>query len=123
MSQPDANPQNVRAHPGHAPIVAAMGRCPAFEKALADAYRKLEYSIPNLRYASILLETMRDDALENPDMVAGNDDLRRFDLTKDQWDGLIYAISHVGDLARDLDRLYFAGFEQGQHASRQQVAS
>lgn len=74
----------------------------------ASNYRHLEYLIPDLRNATILLETMMDDTLSKPEKIHH---LKRFDLTEDQWEALVYAIRHVGDLARGLSKTFYRGFD------------
>lgn len=75
---------------------------------LGQNYRQLEYSIPDLRSASVILEAVIEDALNNPEEVG---DMKRFDMTGDQWDALTYAARHLGDLARDLSKTYYRGYE------------
>jgi hypothetical protein len=94
------------------PKVSDSRETPTDTDVLAGAYRELERAVCDQRNASILLETMMDDALVKPDPVAGDSELCRFDLTKDQWDGLVYAIHHVGNLARGLSKEFYAAFER-----------
>ncbi len=80
----------------------------AFLTMLGNNYRQLEFSIPDLRNATILLETMVEDTLSKPEDFHH---MKRFEMTEDQWEGLSYAVRHVGDLARALSKSFYRGFE------------
>lgn len=80
----------------------------AFIAMLGENYRMLEYTLPDLRNATIVLETMLESVLSHPEQFH---DFKRFDLTEDQVEGLTYAIRHVGDLARALSKTYYQGYE------------
>lgn len=91
----------------------------ANDRELAAAYRDMESAIMDLRSMALLMEMAVEDTIgarggkliEHVQRHAGlGDGYRIIALTKDQSDGLEYALNHIGNLARDLSRTYYAGF-------------
>lgn len=75
---------------------------------LADAYRECEADICDLKSATIVLDALQEHVIGKPHERGA--DTVVFHLTEDQWDGLIYAIRHVGHLARGLEKSYCAAY-------------
>lgn len=87
----------------------------------AKLYRDLEQAICDLRGMTLLMQMAADDTItERDDMMVETlkraapwtKDYRVHILTEDQNQGLGFALAEVGRLVRDLDRRYFAGFEE-----------
>ena len=86
----------------------------------ARAYFDLDSAIHKLRQMSALMDVVAEDTvLRVEDQVAGRvhsqmglEGYHIHILTKDQNDGLDYAIRHLGDLIRSLHDAYYAGFKR-----------
>lgn len=74
------------------------------EVKLARAFEDLEGPLEDLRCATIVLESVHQDAAKpaGAEWVRPLKGMVAFILTDDQRDGLAYAVTHVGDLARKL---------------------
>ena len=78
------------------------------------AYLDMESHVFDLRNMSILLETITQEAIGNSRDRDG--DSIKILLTEDQFSAIHFAVSHVGDMARELMKAWEIGFKVGPDA-------
>jgi hypothetical protein len=97
------------------------------DRELAVAYRNLEDAVAKLRSMAMLMEMAVGDTLGRPlggaaeeiaRVAPWSSTMRVLVLSEDQAEGLEYALDHIGTLARNLHRTYYAGYK----SERQQIA-
>jgi len=94
-----------------------------YEARLARAFREMEGPVEDLRRATIVMETVHSDAMVPCKLIkVPNPTYRGFLLTDDQEAGLAYAVTHVGDLARDLVKTWEAFVTDARREQEEQEA-
>jgi hypothetical protein len=76
---------------------------------LARAFQDLESPVCDLKNMSLLLESIIESDIRRDKEKGGYIELL---LSKDQFDCLHFAVLHLGDMIRDLYRVYYAGLEE-----------
>ena len=68
----------------------------------------LEGKIEDLRNMSIVLETVMDDLWKQEDDTKKNDLYKSFVFTNDQFSSTQFAVSNIGNMARELSKYFYA---------------
>jgi hypothetical protein len=76
-------------------------------------YSDLEGKIEDLRNMSIVLETVMDDLWKQEDDTKKNDLYKFFTFTNDQFSSTQFAVSNIGNMARELSK-YFDAIDESE---------
>jgi hypothetical protein len=76
-------------------------------------YDELEARIEDLRNMSIVLETLMDDLWKQEDYTKKSDLYKSFLFTNDQLSSTQFAVSKIGDMARELSK-YFHSIDESE---------
>lgn len=105
---PDHNPR-ARTFGAANPAISAKGdKRPFFDRVLSQAFRDIEDAVCNLNSAGHVLAMIMDRKLGKADPE--KDELK-FEMTRDEWETLFYAMYQVTNQATALRDSYFKAFD------------